>query len=378
MSVTHSYPVLSPALARQLEAFKLPDRLGFGAVMAPVMAIARYLDGGWEPARLTGLDPMALAPHTQALHYGQAMFEGMKAYRNLGHHLPDAPALLFRPHEHAQRFNRTALRLGMPEFPNEWFVGVLEWLVSALDPIIPGRLGQSLYLRPAMFGATADLSVVPSTEYCFMVVATPSDAFFTAPISAWIERLSSRAGPGGTGNVKAAGNYAASFAASAKLRDLGFHQLLWLDGVTHTWLEEFTAMNVFVRRGGTVLTPPLSETILPGITRDSLLRLSETLGLDMREEPIVADELLDAIRAGEDVEVFGSGTGAVVAPVERLGDESGLRLPLPGHDVAARLRGHLLDLQHGLIPGPQDWQWPVRRREDQPISVPVTVRTPSI
>lgn len=361
MSATHSYSALSPALARELEDIELPDPLGFGKVMAPVMAIARYREGVWEPPRLTSLNPLSLMPHMQALHYGQAMFEGMKAYRNLGDHFPGVPALLFRPHEHARRFNRTALRLGMPEFPGEWFVGTLERLVSALDSMVPGRRGQSLYLRPAMFGATASLSVVPSAEYCFVVLATPSDAFFTAPISAWIERVFSRAGPGGTGDVKAAGNYAASFAAAAKLHDLGFQQLLWLDAVTHTRLEEFTAMNVFVRRGGTLLTPPLSDTILPGITRDSLLRLSGTLGLDMREEPIVADELLDAIRAGEDVELFGSGTGAVVAPVELLGDESGLRLPLPSQDVATRLRAYLLDLQHGLIPGPEGWQWPVRK-----------------
>lgn len=359
MTIAHTTTELSPELASRLEGIELPDPLGFSKLMAPVMAVAYHRDGEWETPRLTGLDPMALWPHTQALHYGQALFEGMKAYRNLGESTSDATALLFRPYEHARRMNRTAVRLGMPELPEQVFVETLERLVAVLDRLIPNRQGQSLYLRPTMFGATADLSVVPSDEFCFMVLATPSDAFFTAPISAWIERLFSRAGPGGTGNVKAAGNYAASFAAAAKLRRHGFHQLLWLDAVTHTEIEEFTAMNVFVRRGDRLVTPPLSDTILAGITRDSLLRLSGALELDMREEPVRVDELLDAVRSGEDVEVFGCGTGAVVAPVEQLGDESGMRLPLPSLEVATRLRQYMLDLQHGVIPGPEGWQWPV-------------------
>ncbi|MCE7001947.1 branched-chain amino acid aminotransferase [Kibdelosporangium philippinense] len=359
MTIAHTSSELSPELLNRLDAIELTDPLGFSKVMAPVMAVAYYRDGAWETPRLTGLEPMDLWPHTQALHYGQALFEGMKAYRNLGDAVPGASALLFRPFEHARRMNRTALRLGMPELPEQVYVETLERLVSAVDKLVPNRQGQSLYLRPTMFGATADLSVVPSTEFCFVVLATPSDAFFTAPISAWIERLFSRAGPGGTGNVKAAGNYAASFAAAAKLGEKGFHQLLWLDAATHTQLEEFTAMNVFVRRGDRLLTPPLSDTILAGITRDSLLRLGPTLGLDMREEPVAVDEVIDAVRSGEEVELFGCGTGAVVAPVELLGDDSGLRLPLPGREVASRLRQHMLDLQHGLIPGPEGWQWPV-------------------
>lgn len=359
MSIMHSAPALSPELAARLAGVELPDPLGFGRLMAPVMAVAGWRDGAWEEPRLTGLDPMTLWPHTQALHYGQAMFEGMKAYRNLGDCVPGATALLFRPYEHARRFTRTALRLGMPPLPEDVFVRTLEHLVSAVDTLVPGRQGQSLYLRPVMFGASADLSVVPSTEFCFAVLATPSDAFFTAPISAWVERRFSRAGPGGTGNVKAAGNYAASFAAASVLRERGFQQLLFLDAVTRTQLEEFTAMNVFVRRGDTLVTPPLSDTILAGITRDSLLQLAGPLGLSVREEPVPLDELVDAIRAGEDVELFGSGTGVVVAPVELLGDEAGLRLRLPGMDVATRLRRHMLDLQHGVLRGPDGWQWPV-------------------
>ncbi|MGP3922718.1 branched-chain amino acid aminotransferase [Streptomyces sp. 8N616] len=350
---------LPPELADRLKGTELPDPLGFGRLMAPVMAIAYYRDGAWETPRLTGLDPLDLAPHTQALHYGQAIFEGMKAYRNLGPSFPGSNTLLFRPYEHARRFNRSALRLGMPEIDESLFVGALEQLVGTLDTLVPDRHGQSLYLRPTMFGATADLSVVPSTEFCFLILATPSDAFFTAPISAWIERHYSRAGAGGTGCVKAAGNYAASFAAAAPLREHGFQQLLWLDAVNHTHLEEFTAMNVFVRWGDKLVTPPLSDTILAGITRDSLLQLAKPFGLAMEERQIEIEALLDAIRSGEDIELFGCGTGAVVAPVELLGDESGLRLKLPSQSTAADLRRRLLDIQHGIDPAPDDWQWPV-------------------
>lgn len=365
MTITSSCSLPSE-IADRLRDIELPDPLGFGRLMAPVMSLAYYRDGAWETPRLTGLDPLELAPHTQALHYGQAIFEGMKAYRNLGDSFADGPSLLFRPYEHARRFNRSAARLGMPELDEQVFVHALEELVAVLEPLVPGQQGQSLYLRPTMFGATADLSVVPSTEFCFLVLATPSDAFFTSPISAWIERHYSRAGAGGTGCVKAAGNYAASFAAAAPLRENGFHQLLWLDAVEHTYVEEFTAMNVFVRRGETLVTPPLSDTILAGITRDSLLGLGPSFGLRMEERPIDIHELTDAIQAGEDTEVFGCGTGAVVAPVELIGDETGLRLPLPAQSTALDLRKRLLDIQHGITPAPDGWQWPVGALSDGP------------
>jgi len=352
----------SEELKAGVENLTLPDPLGFGNLMTPIMALAYYRDGSWETPRLTALEPLRLAPHTQALHYGQAIFEGMKAYRNLGS-LFQSRSLLFRPYDHANRFNRSARRLGMPPIDEEVFVETLEQLVAHVDKLVPNKFAQSLYLRPAMFGATDHLSVTPSTEYCFVVVATPSDAFFTTPIKAWIERRYSRAGAGGTGCVKAAGNYAASFAAAAPLREQGFHQLLWLDANSRTYLEEFTAMNVFIRWNGKLATPPLSDTILPGITRDSLLALAEPLGLDMEERAVAVNELLDAIRAGADIELFGCGTGAVIAPVEAVGDESGLRLCLPAPTVAPTLRKHLLDIHHGLAPAPKGWQWPVGTRK---------------
>lgn len=362
-----------PAELRQLvgEA-RLPEPLGFGQLMAPVMAIAYYRNGAWDEPSLERLDSLPLAPHTQALHYGQAIFEGMKAYRNLGSLFPECRAFLFRPHDHARRFNRSAVRLGMPAFDEGWFVETLQQLVRLLDPLIPNQLGQSLYLRPVMFGATANLSVVPSTEYCFAVVAAPSDAFFTQPISAWIERKYSRAGPGGTGNVKAAGNYAASFAAADALRRHGFHQLLWLDALSRTFVEEFTAMNVFVRRGERIQTPPLSDTILAGITRETLLALGPVVGAPMEEAPITIEEVIDAIRSGEDVEVFGCGTGAVVAPINLLGDESGVRLSIPSHETANKLRAHLLNIQHGIAASLADWPCPVAADGDAivPISRP--------
>jgi branched-chain amino acid aminotransferase len=342
-----------------ISAVRLPEPLGFGQIMAPLMVVSKYCDGQWERPSFERLESLQLAPHTQALHYGQAVFEGMKAYRNLGGGAARSATLLFRPYHHARRFNRSAERLGMPRFDEEAFVGALEALVGALESLVPNRRGQSLYLRPMMFGSTPSLSVVPSSDYYFVIVAAPSDAFFTAPISAWIERHYSRAGPGGTGSVKAAGNYAASFAAAEALRKNGFQQLLWLDAVERSYVEEFTAMNVFVRRGDRLITPPLSDTILAGITRDSLIALTRHLGIECVEERIGVDDLVAAIQAGEDIEMFGCGTGAVVSTVEMIGDETGLRLPLGDFVLAPQLRERLLDIQHGIETDCRDWQWSV-------------------
>lgn len=359
-TITSSRFAPSPSRFDDLvSSIQLPDPLGFGQLMAPVMIVSTYRDGVWEAPRLERLDELPLAPHTQALHYGQAVFEGMKAYRNLGDGFSGCSALLFRPHAHAKRFNMSAARLGMPCVEDNMFVAALELLVATLVPMIPDSRGQSLYLRPFMFGSTASLSVTPSTEYSFAVVAAPSDAFFTTPISAWIERKYSRAGPGGTGAIKAAGNYAASFAAAAALKENGFQQLLWLDAVERTYLEEFTAMNVMVRMGDRVSTPPLSDTILAGITRDSLMALAPRLDIEMIDEPIDVNVLLAAIEAEEDVEIFGCGTGAVVAPIEMIGDETGMRLTLKDFTFARRLRELLLDIQHGIEPDGNAWQWPV-------------------
>ncbi|BAI74122.1 branched-chain amino acid aminotransferase (plasmid) [Azospirillum sp. B510] len=357
-TLSHHRAGIGADLQARIDGITLPEDLGFGRIMAPVVAKAVFRDGAWEAPRLTALEPMGLYPETQALHYGQAIFEGMKAYRNLGE-IFEAPALLFRPRDHARRFNRSAARLGMPEFPEDVYVDTLVRLVAHLDRLIPDAPGQSLYLRPFMFGATPSLSVVPSTEYVFLVCATPSDVFFTTPINAWIERGYCRAGPGGTGSIKAAGNYAASFPAAAKLQGNGFQQLLWLDAVERRKLEEFTAMNVAVRIGDRLLTPALTDTILPGITRDSLLRLATSFGMPMHEATIEIEEVLDAIRSGGDVELFGCGTGSVVAPVKTLGDESGLRLDLPSQRIAGMFRRKLLDIQHGLAPAPAGWQVPV-------------------
>ncbi|MFC5290070.1 branched-chain amino acid aminotransferase [Actinokineospora guangxiensis] len=340
----------------------LPESLGFGTIFAPLVVTAWYRRGRWEDPVLCELGPVASSIGAKALQYGQSVFEGMKAYRDLGERSPESGSFLFRPHDHARRFARSARRLGMPELPPEVFVSTVVDLVAALDEYVPGRRGQSLYLRPTMVGTTEDLTVRPATEFCYTVLATPSDALFTEPINVWVERGYSRAGAGGTGNVKAAGNYAASFAVSERLLERGFHQPLWLDAATRGTVEEFTAMNVFVRRGEQLLTPPLSDTILAGVTRDSVMRLVEDAGdLQVREEAIPIDGLLAAIERGEDIEVFGTGTAAVVAPVALVGDESGLRLHLRGHETAARLREQLLDVQHGVATTHDEWLLSVGR-----------------
>ncbi len=330
---------------------------GFGRVFTDHMAIARYTEGrGWHDARVTARGPLSLDPATAVLHYAQEIFEGLKAYR-----LADGVMALFRPDANACRFNASADRMAMPRLPQEAFIGACEALVAADAAWFPPVEGGSLYLRPFMFASEAFLGVKPSAEYLFIVLAVASGGYFKsgAPaIRLLVAEQDSRAGPGGTGAAKCGGNYAASLRAQQAAIARGFDQVVFLDAATRTHVEELGGMNLFfVLDDGSLVTPPLDGTILPGITRDSLITLAREEGLNVREEAYGIDQWRADADSGRLRECFACGTAAVVTPVASVTGE-GFTATVgsggPGQ-LTQRLKDRLVAIQRGTAADAHGW-----------------------
>ncbi|HET9598732.1 MAG TPA: branched-chain amino acid aminotransferase [Anaeromyxobacteraceae bacterium] len=332
---------------------------GFGQVLTDHLFRAEWTpESGWHEPRVEPYGPLALDPAAAALHYGQTAFEGLKAFRG-----PDGAARLFRPREHARRMARTAERLCMPAPSEELFVEAVKALVRADATWFPDAPGTSLYLRPLLFANEPFLGVRPARRYLFLVMASPVGGYFgpdARPLRLWVERRWSRAAPGGLGAAKTAGNYAASLLAAEEAKARGFDQVLWTDAMSHRLVEEVGTMNLFARLGSTVVTPPLADTLLAGVTRDAVLALLRSDGAAVEERPLALDELAAAARAGSLAEVFGTGTAAVVAPVGELAWEGGgLRLPDAADGLGARLRARIQAVQRGEAPDALGWMEPV-------------------
>jgi branched-chain amino acid aminotransferase len=326
----------------------------FGTVFTEHMADVRYAEGkGWHDARIGPFAPLSLSPATAALHYGQAIFEGLKAYR-----APDGSALLFRPEANARRFAGSAARLSMPAVPEETFLAALEELVAVDRAWLPDAPGTSLYLRPFQLATEEYLGVRPAVEYLFGVIACPVGASFhggAAPLTIWVSDDYTRAAPGGTGAAKCAGNYAASMAAHTQARDAGCDQVVFLDAVERRYVEELGGMNLFfVLDDGTLLTPPLGGTILPGITRDSVMTLARDAGHRVVERSYTLDEWRADAADGRLREVFACGTAAVVTPVGTVRSADG-EFTVGGAvtgPVTGGLRTALTDIQYGRAADP--------------------------
>jgi branched-chain amino acid aminotransferase len=288
---------------------------GFGRVFTDHMALIRYNETqGWHDAQITARKPLVLDPATAVLHYAQEIFEGMKAYR-----LADGSTALFRPDANAARFRASAQRMAMAQLPDDLFIESVKALVRADADWFPPVDGGSLYLRPFMIASEAFLGVRPSAEYLYLVIASPAGNYFKggAPaISLWVSQDYTRAAPGGTGAAKCGGNYATSLVAQAQAIKMGYDQVVYLDAAERRWIEELGGMNLFfVFADGSLQTPPLSGTILPGITRDALLTLARDEGLTVREEPYAIDQWRADAISGHLTESFACGTAAVVTPV---------------------------------------------------------------
>jgi branched-chain amino acid aminotransferase len=330
---------------------------GFGAHFTDHMVAIRWTaQAGWHDAAVVPYAPLTLDPATNFIHYGQSIFEGLKAYQHA-----DGSIVTFRPEANAARFQRSARRLAMAELPAELFLQSIDALLAVDGAYVPADREKSLYLRPFQFSTEVGLGVRPANEYLYLLIASPAAAYFrngVQPVSVWLCEDYVRAAPGGTGEAKCAGNYAASLIAQAEAIEHGCDQVVWLDAAEHRWVEEMGGMNLyFVHRSGQVLTPALTGSLLPGITRDSLLTMAADLGHEVVEGRISTDDWRAGCESGEITEVFACGTAAVITPVGSVRGRTGQWSVGDGTagPVTLRLRDALLDIQTGAAADPHGW-----------------------
>lgn len=327
----------------------------FGRVFTDHMLTMRYTaDKGWSDGVIAARAPLAIDPAAAVLHYAQEIFEGMKAYW-----LADGTAALFRPQANAARFNRSARRMAMPELPEEAFVEGIKQFVALERDWIPSGDGASLYLRPFMFATEAFLGVRPAREYLFAIIASPAGSYFksgSAGLRLFVSHEHVRAAPGGTGEAKCGGNYAGGLVAQSAASEAGCDQVLFLDAREQRWIEELGGMNImFVFDDGSMVTPPLGGTILPGITRDSLLRLARDAGVTVREEPYSIDQLKADAASGRLVEAFACGTAAVVSSIATFVDgDAEISLPA-ATPVTTQLKSALQSIYAGTAEDRHGW-----------------------
>jgi len=347
-------PVTRVSQSRLTEALR--ENSEFGTTFSDHMLVADWQAGAWQAPQIVPFGPIPFSPALTPFHYGQAIFEGFKAHRTA-----NGGVALFRPHENHARMNRSAARLAMPEIPESLFLDGIAELVRADRDWVPHREGGSLYIRPVYFGVDDTLLVRPANRFRLIVMTCPVGPYFSQPIRLLAEERFVRAFPGGTGESKAAGNYAGGLLAARIAQEKGFHNVLWLDGVDRRYIEESGVMNIFFVLDGKAVTPPLEGTILPGVTRDSALILLKEMGVPAVARKVSIDEIVAAHDSGTLAEAFGVGTAAIVAPVALIHyRDRDIQLP-PSSDssVAARLRARLVAIQTGREPDQHNWLLPV-------------------
>jgi len=326
--------------------------LPFGKVFTDHMFMADYRDGEWKNSRIVPYGSMTVSPATPAIHYGQSIFEGLKAVKNTANE-----ALIFRPIDNWKRLNQSAERMCMPYVPEEIFMEGMSALIHLERDWIPTLEGSSLYIRPFLFSADEYLGIRPSSDFTFMIITSPTGPYYSEPVKVKIETHYTRAVAGGTGYAKAGGNYGGSNYPAKLAQDQGYHQLIWTDGREHQYIEESGTMNVMFVIGDTLVTPSLSDSILPGITRASVLQLAQSWGMKTEERKISVNELAEGLQNGKVKEAFGVGTAATIAQIELIGFD-GKDYTLPSADkriVAKRIFNELDLLKRGAAPDPFGW-----------------------
>jgi len=327
------------------------ENLTFGTIFTDHMLICDFKDGAWQKPIIKPYEPFLIDPSSKVFHYGQAIFEGMKAYKD-----ENDDVWLFRPDENYKRFNKSAVRMAMPEVPEEVFMDGLKIILDIERNWVKKGLGNTLYLRPFMIATGHGVIAQPSNEYRFMIILSPAKSYYSGEVKVIIAEHYSRAANGGIGAAKAAGNYSAQFYPTKLANDKGFQQIIWTDDATHTKLEEAGTMNVFFRINDTLYTAPTSERILDGITRKSIIDLAKNEGIKVEVRSVLGEEIVTAAKDGSLKEIFGSGTAAVVSPIVSFSyQNTEYTLPKIDHSFALQLKEKLTKIQYKLADDTFGW-----------------------
>jgi len=317
------------------------DNLSFGKVFSDHMLVCTYKNGAWNVPKIVPYKPLTLDPSAKIFHYGQAIFEGLKAYKDANNDV-----FLFRPYENCKRLNISAKRLAIPELPEAYFMEGLKTLLQVDKDWIPTKDGSSLYIRPFIFASGEGFHASPSNEYTFIIATAPSGAYFSGEVTVLIEEHYSRSANGGVGYAKAAGNYAGQFYPTQLAVKKGYNQVIWTDDNTHEYIEEAGAMNIFIRINDTLITSPTSDRILDGVTRKSILDIAKNEGIDFEVRKITVSEVVEAANNGHLKEMFGAGTAAVISPISGFGYKNkDYKLPNIENTYASKLKKRITDIQ---------------------------------
>ena len=325
--------------------------LPFGKYFADHMLVCHFRNGAWQEPEIRPYGQLEFTYGLHALHYGQSAFEGLKAYRK-----KDGGVSIFRPDANFRRLNRSAERLLMPHVPEEVFMNGLQELLKLDEAWVPKNDDHALYIRPFLFGSSEFIAARPSDDYTFAILTGPVGPYYSGAVKVKIEETYTRAVAGGIGFTKAAGNYGGAFYATQKAIEQGFRQVIWTDHREHKYFEESGTMNVMVVIGDSLITPPLSDRILAGVTRDSIITLCKDWGLDIQERPVAVEEVITAARQGNLKEMFGMGTAAVISPINGIGYRDEIfDIPTPSNGFGMRIKKGLTDIRTGVAPDKHGW-----------------------
>jgi branched-chain amino acid aminotransferase len=355
MDVTTKNLIVEKAKTSRIEQIDF-DHLPFGANFTDHMFICDYKNGQWGTPKIIPYQPLMMEPSASVFHYGQAVFEGMKAYKD-----DEGGIWMFRPDENFRRINRSCERLAMPAFPEEYFFEGLKTLLLLDQEWIKPGVGNSLYIRPFVIASQPAIIASPSQEFKFIIICSPAQSYYGGEVRVKIAEKFSRAANGGFGYTKAAGNYAGQFYPTNLAKAEGFQQVVWTDANTHEYIEEAGTMNIFVRLGDKLITCPTSDRILDGVTRKSVIALARESGIEVEVRPIKVVELLDGMKDGSLKEMFGSGTAAVINPILGFGYK-GERYELPKveNSYASNLKQQLMDIQYNRAEDKFGWRYRVK------------------
>ena len=328
------------------------NNLSFGNIFSDHMLVCHYKHGSWEIPQIVPYQPITLNPSSKIFHYGQSIFEGLKAYKDL-----DDDIFLFRPQDNAKRLNISAKRLAIPELPEEYFLEGLKKLLAIDKDWVPNSPGSSLYIRPFIFASGQGFHASPADEYKFMIATSPSGSYFSGKVKVLIEETFSRSANGGVGFAKAGGNYAGQFYPTQLALKKGYDQVIWTDDTSHEYIEEAGAMNIFVRIENTLITVPTNDRILDGITRKSILKIAKEEGINVEIRKVSVSELVASSKAGTLIEMFGAGTAAVVSPISTFGFR-GIDYHIPEIDdtYADLLKNRITAIQTNKVEDNYGWR----------------------